>query len=147
MKRIRNRRGERGAQIVELALVLPLLAFLVLAIAEGGNFVRLHQVLNNAAREGARLSSLQENYGKVSDIQQQVVAYASNNGVSLPPGNVTVNQNATAVLPDGTVVSASIVTVTYSYSLQWVPNIPGFGMPKSVALSGAAEFENLFNPN
>jgi Flp pilus assembly protein TadG len=147
MKPTRDRRRERGAQIVELALVLPLLSFLVLAIAEGGNFVRLHQVLNNAAREGARLSSLQENYGKVSAIQQQVVAYASNNGVSLPPGNVTVNQNATAVLPNGKVISASTVTVTYSYPLKWVPKIPGFAMPNSVALSGAAEFENLFNPN
>lgn len=49
----------KGTQVVELALVLPLLLFLSLAVSEGAYMIRAHQVLNNAAREGARLAILQ----------------------------------------------------------------------------------------
>lgn len=50
-----KRRRQRGTQIVELAIVIPLLAFIVFAVIEGSEFARAHNVLNNAAREGARL--------------------------------------------------------------------------------------------
>jgi hypothetical protein len=48
---------ERGTQIAELAICLPLLCFIVIAVLDGADFVRTHVVLNNAAREGARLST------------------------------------------------------------------------------------------
>jgi hypothetical protein len=52
---------ERGTQIAELALCLPLLCFIVIAVLDGADFVRTHVVLNNAAREGARLSASKGN--------------------------------------------------------------------------------------
>ncbi len=45
-----RRRAERGTQIAELAVVLPLLAFLAFIVSEGAGVVRTHQVINNAAR-------------------------------------------------------------------------------------------------
>jgi Flp pilus assembly protein TadG len=44
----------RGAAAVEMAIVLMLLIVLVFGIIEMGRAIMVHQVLTNAAREGAR---------------------------------------------------------------------------------------------
>ena len=50
--------GERGTQLIEFAIVLPLIVLLALIVAEGANMFRVYELVANAAREGARLSSL-----------------------------------------------------------------------------------------
>src|SRR5919201_2868345 len=63
----RKRQNERGAQIVEFAVVLPVLLLLALIVAKGANLIRVYQIVNNGAREGARLSELpQNNYQAVN---------------------------------------------------------------------------------
>ncbi len=47
----------RGVAVVELALVLPFLLVVVVGIWEVGRLIQVQQVLNNAAREGARLAA------------------------------------------------------------------------------------------
>lgn len=49
---VRRRSHERGSAIVELALVLPLLALLVLGTVDLGRVFRLQSRLTNSAREG-----------------------------------------------------------------------------------------------
>src|SRR5579863_7690257 len=56
--KLMTRRKERGTQIVEFAVVLPIIMLLSLAVAEGANMFRVYQLVANASREGARLSSL-----------------------------------------------------------------------------------------
>ena len=56
----RGRRG-RGAAAVEFALVLPLLLALVLGVIDWGYYFFVEQVVVNAAREGARVGTLQSN--------------------------------------------------------------------------------------
>lgn len=51
-------KGERGAALVELAIILPLLGLLLMGIIDFGLMQREHQVLQNAVREGARVSML-----------------------------------------------------------------------------------------
>ena len=58
MRLFRRLRQEDGAQLVEFALVLPLLLFVVLGIAEFGIIFQRYEVVTNAAREGARLAVL-----------------------------------------------------------------------------------------
>ena len=54
----RNRRQQRGAILVEAALVLPILIFITFAVIEyGWIFVKVQQI-NNAARHGARIGAL-----------------------------------------------------------------------------------------
>jgi Flp pilus assembly protein TadG len=54
--RVRRTRGERGASLVEFALVLPLLMLFVFGIIEfGGTYNNLIS-LRNGVREGARLA-------------------------------------------------------------------------------------------
>ena len=50
--RERLARGERGAELIEFALVLPLLLLLVLGIVDFGFMFQRLEVVTNAAREG-----------------------------------------------------------------------------------------------
>jgi hypothetical protein len=152
MKTDKNRKSERGTQLLELALVLAML------VSEGSDFIRVHQVLNNAAREGARFSSLLENdcnqaptpANCITAIRNVVVQYASNNHVTIaaPSTNVVVNQAADWVVPSGTTAGfyTSKVTVSYSYPIVYLKIAPGFTIPNSILLVGASEFRNFYGP-
>jgi Flp pilus assembly protein TadG len=52
-------RDERGASVVEFALIVPLLVVLVLGIIEFGHAFQVQGTLSAAAREGARVMALQ----------------------------------------------------------------------------------------
>lgn len=54
---VRFMRGERGAQIVEFAVVLPLLAVLIVGILDFGQAFAIRQKLTFAARDAARFGS------------------------------------------------------------------------------------------
>ncbi|MEO6318644.1 MAG: TadE family protein [Acidimicrobiales bacterium] len=49
----RRRRGQRGAALIEFAIVLPLLAILICGVIDLGRAYHLKNQLKNAAREGA----------------------------------------------------------------------------------------------
>lgn len=51
-------RSQRGAELVEMALVLPLLLLLIAGIIDFGLLFQRYLVLTNAAREGARIAVL-----------------------------------------------------------------------------------------
>jgi len=125
-------------------MVLPLLLFLGLAVSEGSGFVRVHQILNNAAREGARLSSLPENFQGVPSIKDAVVSYATTNGVPITANDVTINQCAIIVTTTGINKWASQVTVTHVYTMRYMPRIPWFNVRNTVTLRGTAEFVNFY---
>lgn len=57
MQAFRSGRDERGAQIVEFAVVLPLLAVLILGIMDFGQAFAIRQKLTFAARDAARFGS------------------------------------------------------------------------------------------
>lgn len=61
MIRLRARRplaSERGSQLVELALVLPVMLLVLAGIVDMGFLFKDYQVVTNAAREGARMAAL-----------------------------------------------------------------------------------------
>ncbi len=147
--RAKLRQEERGTQVAELAMVLPLLLFLGLAVTEGAGFVRAHQVINNAAREGAKFSSLPENYDNgtgndITAIKGVAVSYAASNGVTLVPADVTVSQCLTITTASGVNRWASSVDVTLAYQLQYLPRLPWFSLPSTVNLRGRSEFVNFY---
>lgn len=51
-----------GQSLVEFALVLPIFLFLLFAIIDGGRYVYLNSTLSNAAREAARLGSVEASW-------------------------------------------------------------------------------------
>jgi Flp pilus assembly protein TadG len=142
---MRSRHPERGTALVELAIVTPLLLLLSLMVMEGGDMIRTHIVINNAAREAARFSSLEENAGNISEIQQVAVSYAAMNGVTISAAEVTVTQTLAVPGPNGVLMTASEVTVQHPYDLQYVPKLPGAQVGEITVLFGRAVFRNFYS--
>ena len=115
--------GEEAAQLVEFALVLPMLLLVVLGIAEFGFIFQRYEVVTNAAREGARMAVL-PGY-TTADVTARVRVYVSNGRV---PTTVT---NPNIVVTDVTIpvgaglpsINAKRVTVTYTHGYTFLPKI------------------------
>jgi Flp pilus assembly protein TadG len=86
---------QRGATIVEAALVIPIFLMFIIGILEFGRAYNEYQVLTNAAREACRFA----------------VAPAAGNGGSLP-GTAAVQQVATDWLNSAGVTPSAPATVT-----------------------------------
>jgi Flp pilus assembly protein TadG len=86
MKTLRRRvRSERGAELIELAMVTPILLLVIGGIVDFGFLFRSWQVITNAAREGARVGVLPNytcNANAGSDVVTRVNAYLDSSGVS-----------------------------------------------------------------
>jgi Flp pilus assembly protein TadG len=133
-----NRNPENGVIAVELAIMLPILLVFLVAIVDLGLLLREHQILQNAAREGARMSSLPRNSGNLGTVQQRVVDYLAEEGIAINAASVTVVQNRQ--IPVGALtIRGSEVTVAYTRD----PLI-GFLAAGPVNLSAQAVFRNLY---
>lgn len=120
----RVRACERGAELVEFALALPLLLVVFGGIIDFGLLLQRHQVLSNAAREGARLASL-PGYDCATDIVPRVELYvregiADNTAapvttctpVTVPAGTMAVQAvHVTVSLTEGFLVLGPIVNL------------------------------------
>ncbi len=71
----RRARGDRGAALVEAAIVLPFIALMVFGIVELGFLFRSGSVAVSATRSGARLMSA--NYGSALNATQQSTVLAN----------------------------------------------------------------------
>jgi Flp pilus assembly protein TadG len=57
MRCSRSETPRRGAAAVEMAVLAPFLILMVIGVWEIGRLIQLQQIMNNAARDGARLAS------------------------------------------------------------------------------------------
>lgn len=112
-------RCERGAELVEMAIVTPILLLLVMGIVDFGFLFQRYVVLTNAAVEGARVATM-PGY-TTADAQARVQAYAANGGI---PGAVTATAAAIS-LPGagGGTWPGMQVTATHVYNLQYIAPI------------------------
>jgi Flp pilus assembly protein TadG len=155
MKRANNQKvktdKQKGAAAVEFAIVLPLLAILLLGIFEVGSMARDYQILQNAAREGARFSSLLSNRmdgaqnpnAVLQTIRSRVNAYLQSQNITVPDGNINVDQAYPVQIGDLTVMGSRI-TITYARPLIFsgaATLIPSLG---TLQLVGNAVFRNLY---
>jgi Flp pilus assembly protein TadG len=96
---VRRLRDDRGAELIEMAMVTPVLLMILAAIFDFGLMFRSWEVVTNAAREGARVGVLPAYSCKSdepTDIQSRVDAYMAASGfpdpaaytVSIDTGNV-----------------------------------------------------------
>jgi Flp pilus assembly protein TadG len=109
----RMRTGERGAAMLETAIMLPLVLLVCVGIFEFGRAYQAWQVLTNAAREGARVAVLPGTSDAA--VQTRVQAYLV--AGQLPnAAAATVNISRTQTISIGTgTASASRVTVNYPF--------------------------------
>lgn len=109
-------RSERGAELVEFALVFPLLLLVVLGIVDFGFFFRDYLIINNAAREGARIGTFPD-YGPAA-AAQRALDYLESAGLK-DPGRQATALNTT--FEDG---SCSIdVVVRYPHRFDFLGGI------------------------
>jgi Flp pilus assembly protein TadG len=113
--RLGRLKGEKGAELVELAVVLPLLLILIAGIVDFGFLLQSFQVVTNAAREGARIGVL-PGYN-TSDIQGRVASYITAAGLA---GTPTTTVSAVSITPGGGGSAFPAVQVTVWYSHQYL---------------------------
>jgi Flp pilus assembly protein TadG len=114
----RRGRSERGAELIELALVFPILALMFAGIVEFAVMFQRYLVVSNAAREGARVAVL-PGYTQ-ADVQNRVTDYVRNGtgDVTLSPATVltVVTIDPPGATPPFPAAQVS-VSITHAY---WV---------------------------
>ena len=124
MKRLITRlRAEQAAQLVEFALVLPMLLLVVLGIGEFGFIFQRYEVVTNAAREGARMAVL-PGY-TTADVTARVRVYVTQGKVptTLTNPNIAVTDVTIPVGAGLPPINAKRVSVTYTHSYTFLPKI------------------------
>lgn len=136
---------DRGAAAVEMALVLPLLLFLVMGIIDFGRAYSAQIQLSSAAREGVRLAAL--NPGGTLALQQADSTY----GDVAIPARIT---NAAGGLPTFAASCSLAPTNTMSYvCITYCPTPPSASDTTTVVLkakfnwiTGISEMAKFFGP-
>lgn len=138
-------RSERGAELIEFALVFPLLLMIVLGIVDFGFMFQRLEVVTNAAREGARIAVL-PGYDD-SDIAARVCDYVETGGVPIDGECASTGDNPTVLVEDadipvdGSTIAGKRVSVTYDHNYMFLGGIAtwfGGGSFTSVPLRGVA---------
>lgn len=112
----RRGRDDSGAELIEFALLLPILLVITVGIFDFGVLFQKYLVVTNAAREGARLATL-PNY-TTADIQERVATYISAGGVQ---GVATTTVTTVSIQPAaGPSFSAVQVRVVLPHTFAWL---------------------------
>jgi Flp pilus assembly protein TadG len=111
VRRLRRLGGDRGSELIELAIVTPILLFIIAGIMDFGFLFQRYEVVTNAAREGARLGSL-PGY-TAADIQARVDAYLASSGLTAAHPTPDVQYSTQTVGAGGPTINVVTVTVLY----------------------------------
>jgi Flp pilus assembly protein TadG len=123
-------RAEQGQNLVELALVLPLLILILAGTLDLGRVFYGYIAVTNAAREGARYAASYPD--QTPTAVARALAEASGSGLS----------GVTAIVP---APANGSVTATVSGSFSLVTGLLP-GVPKSITLTGHAQMAVLTGP-
>ena len=126
--RRRPGRDQRGAAAVEFALVTPLLLMLVLGILDFGWMIMKANLVNNAARDAARVASLAGTYDDIDATLDEELTAAGIDLASVDTQITCTNTSGTSC--DGTessyntnATSGSTVMVNITYTHEWLTPI------------------------
>lgn len=108
--RARRRYRERGAALVEFALVIPLLTLFLFGIVQFGIAYDKQQSINSAAREGARLGALDSTTMK--EVADRALAAYENSAAAGNDPEVLVFDSSSSTPVAGRNTSGSYVTFT-----------------------------------
>ena len=142
---IRKRNRRPAASLIEFTFVVPIVLLLLMGILEYGRFLFTLQLVNNAAREGARYAAVNITTDTTAGVQTYVDNYLAGQGASQyvgysPSTNITVyTADPITGLNTGTSWQSATwgngigVTITGTYQ----PIIPGFlKLSSSMTLTG-----------
>lgn len=121
-------KNEKGAAVVEFAIVLPLLVLLFCGMIECGLLFYNKQVITNASREGARAAITNTYDG--TELKQIIDDYCTSNLINLGGVNDLNMADISISSPDPQ--NDITVTVPYAYNFLFT-GILGFG---NITLTG-----------
>jgi len=126
----RGGRSQRGSISVELAVLAPALALLLLLVAAGARVVEVQGHIDGAARDAARAASIARSYGQAVAAAQQA-AQADLGTTSLcTAGTVGTQVAGYPAVPLGAATPGA-VTVTVTCQVNMSPfTALGFGVTK-----------------
>ena len=155
MKALKLKRIQEGAEIVEIAINLPLLLLVMFGIMEFGLVFYDKALITNASREAARsgiaykcpvltaqqIMDVATSYTKDVNGNSFLVSFAT--GTTVPIVTVTPSSTATTCNVTGTKLS---VTVTYNYQFLVFGNlislfVSGFTNPLSISATTVMYYE------
>ena len=137
--RRQDRRGDEGSEIIELAVVLPILLFVIAGIVDFGFLFQRYETVTNAAREGARVAVLQ-NY-TTADVTARVQSYLTASGLSATP-TTTITYSPVTLGGGGPTIQVARVVVTYpstSFLLGPFATLVGGTQPGTITLQAVSE--------
>jgi Flp pilus assembly protein TadG len=125
-------KSQRGAELIEFALIFPLLLLVLLGMIDFGFLFQRYEVLTNATREGARLAIL-PGY-EADDVKTRICEFLTNGGVpttgcpGATPTNpaVTVADTTVALGAGVTPVQSKTVQLAYTHNFMFIGPIVGF---------------------
>jgi Flp pilus assembly protein TadG len=126
------RRRDAGASAVEMAIVLPLLAFLVMGVVDFGRALNAEIQLSQGAREGVRLAALAGGnaaYDKAA-VRARVILAAPAPGFS---GTPTI-ADADISLCTNTSPASAVASVTAKLAFRGILWTPGGGTLQQTAV-------------
>jgi hypothetical protein len=124
----RNVRCDKGAELIEFALVLPLLLLVLFGILDFGIMFQRYETVTNAAREGARIAVL-PGYAQ-ADVEARVTQYLTAAGLTATPTFAYTAPQAVDV--GGACVTLTGITIGYPHQFIVVGKI--------ITLFGGAAF-------
>jgi Flp pilus assembly protein TadG len=161
-----KRKREHGTQLLELAVAMPLLLLFAMIVIEAASFVRAHQVINNAAREGARIATMPDGKDYLDTASQTNVlgvqtacrylnfykgAFAGWGGDAScgAPFQITVQPvnpgDPDEILVDSVDVPSTRAIVQYQYTFRYMPRLAFFASsPETMTIKAKAQFRNMF---
>jgi Flp pilus assembly protein TadG len=117
VRKVKSRQDERGAAVVEFALVAPLLLLMVLGIAEFGRAYFVQANLSQAAREGVRVMALKNDPAGAIAATKAAAPTLTLTNIAVTPASC---------LTSGTTPAAT-ATVTVTYPLAFISKMFGSG--------------------
>jgi TadE-like protein len=118
----RRRLGcDKGAELIEFALVFPLLLLVMFGIMDFGLLFQHYETVTNAAREGARVAVL-PGYAQ-ADVQARVTQYLAAAGLTSTPSFAYTAPQSVNV--GGACVAITGITVGYPHQYLFIGNIIG----------------------
>jgi Flp pilus assembly protein TadG len=106
-----SRRGERGSMSVELAVLAPALALLLLLIGAGARVVEVQGHIDGAARDAARAASIARSSGQAAAFAQQAAEADLGSTSWCLPHTVSAQVSgwpAAGLIPAGTDVTVTV---------------------------------------
>jgi Flp pilus assembly pilin Flp len=120
MTKARHWRDERGAELIEMAIALPLLLLVIMGVVDFGLLLQRYLVLTNAAMEGARVATM-PGYS-LADAQNRAVTYALASGI---PGVDTTATTVLFPLANGGQWPGVEIVLRHTYQYEFIGPIAG----------------------